>query len=173
MLCHLRFYHAPNAPSDYPEPRARRTGERVNHALLTACQECGHFALSPAMSFNSSDTSSVRSFLLIPIVCIIFTTGCQTTQRHGTSPITGTRWRGVDSDGDFLKCVFESRGRLHYTTPTGDFRNGTWRQRGAQIYMETNKRYSEYFGTIDGPRMSGTAQNVAHGRWTWQMSKVE
>ena len=85
--------------------------------------------------------------------------------------IAGTTWEGADIDGDRYVYRFLEDGTLHYTTPTGSWKNGTWRQDGAEVYMETNDRYSERVGTIVGSRMSGRGWNVAGDKWTWEAER--
>ena len=117
----------------------------------------------------------MRPLLLsIPLVACLLTAGCQTppsAKSAKTPSIAGTTWRGTEDRGEWFVCEFERSGRLHYNGPTGEFRNGTWRQTDAAVYMETNKRYAEYFGTIDGSHMSGSAKNVVHKHWTWDVRK--
>ena len=63
----------------------------------------------------------------------------------------------MESDGTSIEFYFRVNGALHYKTPTGFHKNGTWKQNGRIIYMETNKKYAEYRGQISGGRMSGKA----------------
>ncbi len=85
--------------------------------------------------------------------------------------LTGTTWSGADSDGDHYVYRFQPGGRLEYTSPTGTFTGATWRQAGKRIYMETNGRYSEYEGHLDGPRITGRAWNKRGHEWTWRAER--
>jgi len=85
--------------------------------------------------------------------------------------IAGTRWAGADSDGDHYVYTFRPDGSLHYQSPSGFWKNGTWKQDGDRIYMETNKRFAEYTGVIRGNRMEGKAWNIKNHRWTWSAVK--
>jgi len=81
--------------------------------------------------------------------------------------VSGTTWVGTDSDGDYYEYTFRPDGALYYKSPSGFWTNGTWKQDGNSIYMETNKKYSEYQGTITGTHMEGRAWNVVNKHWTW------
>lgn len=81
--------------------------------------------------------------------------------------LEGTIWSATDSDGERWMFHFEKGGILHYGLNGPTYRNGTWRQDGMRLYMETNKRYAEFHGTIRGDRIVGRAANVARKHWTW------
>jgi hypothetical protein len=85
--------------------------------------------------------------------------------------VEGTSWSGTSSDGDRYTFRFEKGGILGYTSPTGTYRNGTWRQTGAGLYMETNMRYWEFHGTIKGDRLPRRATNVRAGQWTYDLKR--
>ena len=85
--------------------------------------------------------------------------------------VAGSTWTGTDSDGDYYEYNFLAGGALHYKSPTGFWRNGTWKQDGSSIYVETNNRYTERKGIITGNQMSGDAWNVKGRRWTWVAKK--
>jgi hypothetical protein len=100
------------------------------------------------------------------------------TQRPGAEEIApvesieGTTWTGTQFDtGDSLVLTFEKNHVLKYTTKYGTFTTASWKQAGAAIYFETNNKYAEYHGTIDGGRMSGKAGNVKNLRWTWKATR--
>jgi len=84
--------------------------------------------------------------------------------------IAGSVWSG-EADGHIFICRFEKGGILNYTSPTGTFRNGTWKQKDGSIYLEMNNKYAEYVGTIKGERIEGTAANVAGQKWTWHVKR--
>lgn len=85
--------------------------------------------------------------------------------------LTGSTWAGTDSDGDYYVYRFRPAGRLEYTSPSGTFHAATWRQTGERVYMETNGRYSEYEGTIDGGSMNGRAWNRRGHEWSWSANR--
>jgi len=85
--------------------------------------------------------------------------------------VAGTTWAGTDSDGDHYEYTFEPDGTLSYTSPTGTYRNGTWKQSGSTISFETNGRYAEYDGEISGKSIRGVARNTAGHTWTWEATK--
>ena len=48
------------------------------------------------------------------------------------------------------------------------YRNGTWKQEGAEVYWETNNKYCEFRGTVRDGVLTGKAWNQAGG--TWQLT---
>jgi hypothetical protein len=82
--------------------------------------------------------------------------------------LAGTAWSGVDSDNEFYEYYFIPGGDLHYDSPNGYYRNGSWVQIGDSIYMETNNRYSERMGTVYEDSIAGNAKNVKGHTWTWR-----
>lgn len=88
-------------------------------------------------------------------------------------PLEGTVWRGQWLDGQTVTLRFDKGGVLEYSYPLGTFRNGTWKQEGASVYMETNKKYAEFRGVLLSGRISGKASNVAGAKWTWHIQRVE
>jgi len=97
-------------------------------------------------------------------IMIVLLVGCTSTQqmqvKSNVESITGTIWAGTDSDGDYYEYHFKTNGALHYKSPTGFWKNGTWKQEENEIYMETNNKYTERQGIISGNRMEGQAWNV-------------
>jgi len=74
--------------------------------------------------------------------------------------IAGTTW--VAQGGTNLtRLRFEENGTLNYSNENGSYRNGTWKQTGGVIYFETNNKYFEFKGTIQGNQIAGDAWNVA------------
>jgi len=124
-------------------------------------------------------TKTVMRFAMLVVVALIV--GCAGTQQpedrtsdkkaFTPASVAGTTWAGTDSDGDHYEYKFQASGALHYSSPTGFWKNGTWKQEGNEIYMETNNKYSERQGTISGNRMEGQAWNVKDRRWTWVAEK--
>ncbi|MGD1015183.1 MAG: hypothetical protein ABR863_01900 [Roseiarcus sp.] len=84
-----------------------------------------------------------------------------------TASVAGTTWVGTDSDGDYYEYTFQTDGVLAYKSPNGFYKNGTWKQHGDGIYMETNHKFSERQGRIAGEHMEGDAWNVQGHKWTW------
>jgi hypothetical protein len=87
------------------------------------------------------------------------------------SPLLGTTWSGIDSDGASYTYEFRAGGALHYTSPTGTFDNGTWKQTGDHVAWEMNGHYSDYEGTIRRTLIEGKARNKAGHTWTWSLEK--
>ncbi len=116
----------------------------------------------------------MKKYLLIPIILIFITLPCLVTAKQANSALrnlAGTTWAGTDSKGDYYEYTFETGGILQYKSPTGVYRNGTWKQTGNEIYMETNKKYSERQGVISGNIMEGKGWNTRGLTWTWKAKK--
>ncbi len=93
---------------------------------------------------------------------------------RGSYPIVnvaGTTWAGTDSRGDYYEYTFQSNGEMDYKSPDGYFTNGSWRQHGAAISMETNRGFSVREGRIYGSHMEGRAWNVKRQRWDWEADR--
>ena len=84
--------------------------------------------------------------------------------------LDSTRWVGANTQGA-ITFEFLIGGILRYTTSNGVFTNGTWQQAGSTVTFELNSRYAEYTGQIRGTRMSGTWQNRAGVRATWEATR--
>lgn len=87
--------------------------------------------------------------------------------------VSGSVWSGVDSHGDEYEYHFNRDGSLYYKSPTGFWKNGTWKQDKRVIYMETNSRYSEYRGLITDKQMEGGAWNIRGMHWSWVAKRVK
>jgi hypothetical protein len=92
---------------------------------------------------------------------------------HSTAPsVAGTVWVGEDVCGP-QTFRFEPDGTFVYTYrlreggPWETFRNGTWRQSGATIYIETNGKFAERRGMIRRREMRGIGSNVKGTQWIW------
>jgi hypothetical protein len=94
-------------------------------------------------------------------------------QFAGTASVEGTVWKGETGPGHQIFIVrFERGGTLCYTSPSGTWRNGTWKQTGNAIYLEMNKRYAEYRGVMRGDRITGEGGNIANMQWTWEVKRA-
>ncbi len=94
----------------------------------------------------------------------------------GEAPATfvdleGTTWAGPDSDGIPWSFTYRSGGALHYSLSGSEYDNGTWKQDGARVIMETNGHYADFTGTIRGSKITGSAHNKAGKSWTWVAEK--
>lgn len=123
----------------------------------------------------------IRSSIVLSFMMLVVLPGCGTRLPPNDRPVipgesvatsvAATTWGGTDSDGDHYEYYFRADGALHYNSPTGFWKNGTWRQDKNAIYMEMNNRYSERKGLIIGTRMDGKAWNVEGRTWTWVAEK--
>jgi hypothetical protein len=103
----------------------------------------------------------------------VSTVGTSSQQGGGVKSVAGTVWAGQESDGDYYEFHFIEDGSLNYNSPSGFWTNGTWRQDGTSIYMETNNKFSERKGVITGTVMKGSASNVKGAEWTWTFELQE
>jgi len=107
------------------------------------------------------------SALLTLCLSLFMTAFLQNARAQSAMNLAGTTWTGTDSDGDYYEYSFQADGALYYKSPSGSHTNGTWKQNGSSIYMETNNKYSEYQGRISGTHMEGNAWNTQNRKWTW------
>lgn len=94
-----------------------------------------------------------------------FQLGTLATRR--SDELAGTIWRVMDTDGDNYMFEFRPDGILHYISPRGYFENGTWKQDGTAIYIETNKKFQERFGKLGKEGMEGIGKNTKNQSWNW------
>ncbi len=95
--------------------------------------------------------------------------------RTAVRNVEGTVWVGSDVCGPQV-YRFEPGGILSYSYPDGNgvmntYRNGTWKQSGSSIYMETNQRFSERKGIIRDREMKGEGWNIHGQKWKWNARK--
>lgn len=111
------------------------------------------------------------SRLFVILAALAAALACAAPSKAQSGPaaasVAGTTWSGVDSDGDYYEYTFRSDRVLAYKSPNGSYANGTWKQSGDVIYMETNHKFSERQGKISGAHMEGDAWNVQGHKWTW------
>jgi hypothetical protein len=91
--------------------------------------------------------------------------------KPGSGSVEGTAWSGSDSVGSRYTFRFLKGGVLDYTSPSGTYRNGSWKQNGEALYMETNNRYWEFKGAIKGNSLQGSATNIRGGNWSYQLTR--
>jgi len=112
---------------------------------------------------------TVVVFALLTLASGLFMqVSAQNPNASSVMSVSGTLWAGKDSDGDFYEYAFMANGDLYYKSPSGFYTDGTWKQDGDSIYMETNNKYAEYQGQVSGTHMEGKAWNVKNRKWTWQ-----
>lgn len=120
------------------------------------------------------------SFMVI--VGLVFVLACQSISNIISTPtatslisvknIEGTIWSGVDSGGKSFVYEFLPDGVLKYTTETGTFTDGSWKQDGKLIYFEMNNKYAEGEGIISDNLMTGNGWNQVGYKWTWTANNV-
>ena len=111
--------------------------------------------------------SDLFVILAVTAGALAFEGPSQAAENVQAASVAGTTWGGVDSDGDYYKYTFRPDGVLAYKSPGGFYTNGTWKQSGDAIYMETNHKYSERQGKISGAHMQGDAWDIKGHKWTW------
>jgi len=116
------------------------------------------------------------TFLVLLLVCILGTAGWEGDglvaggESNMANPLQGTSWRAEEG---FKKTIyhFKEKGILHYTTLTGTYRNGTWKQFGDAVFIETNKHFMNILGIINGKTIEGIAWNKHGQKWKVKFSK--
>jgi hypothetical protein len=106
------------------------------------------------------------------LLCLIFVGSLRATDYRPNSgeleDLTGTKWEMIDSANEKTIWTLEPHGVLSYQSPTGFWRNGSWKQDGPHLYIETNNRYYEATGTVNGDIIeNGKFWNVAGLKGTW------
>lgn len=76
----------------------------------------------------------------------------------------GTYWFGKCYEDNFW-IVFEKDSTLTYGYGTSQFKNGTWKLDGVNMYFEMNMKYLEFKGTMTNGVIQGESRNVAGGVW--------
>lgn len=105
--------------------------------------------LVPVVSIASVPSPSPKETRLLPLI-----------------PLMGTTWVGHSDAVDAEMTVrFEPGGVLEYRYRSQTFRNGTWTQKGEEVYFETNKKYWEFKGRMKGRVITGRSWNCQGGRW--------
>jgi hypothetical protein len=121
-----------------------------------------------------------KSLALRPGMAAYANAAAEKTGADDTSPIPepnspgnllGTKWKGVDSENRLYEFIFDKDGILEYESPSGRFRNGSWKQEGDTLRMEMNNHYSDYEGTVSGDSIAGKAKNVTGKTWTWRVTR--
>lgn len=127
-----------------------------------------------------SHKKSVAFFTVI--VSLVFALACQSVSNFIPTPtpisstnaqnLEGTIWSGIDSGGKSFVYEFLPDGILKYTTETGTFTDGSWKQAGKLIYFEINNKYAEGEGVISDNLMTGNGWNQVGYKWTWTANMV-
>lgn len=80
----------------------------------------------------------------------------------------GSTWRG-NFYQDNMWITFEKDGTLTYGSGKAVFKNGSWSLQGTDLYLETNGKYLEFRGTVQGNVLQGEAWNVRGLHWQPRM----
>ena len=119
----------------------------------------------------------MRPFLVMILTAIIATSLVATEylpNQGEVHDLTGTSWEMFESTGEKIVWNLEPDGVLSYKSNSGFWRNGSWKQNGDQLYLETNNKYYEAFGTIVGDAVeSGQCWNRAGLKATWTGRRAE
>ncbi len=127
----------------------------------------------------SSHKKFIVFFIVISLVSVL---ACQSVSNFTPTPtvtystnvqnLEGTIWSGIDSGGKSFVYEFLPDSVLKYTTETGTFTDGSWKQDGKLVYFEMNNKYAEHEGVISDNWMTGNGWNQAGYKWTWSASNV-
>jgi hypothetical protein len=86
--------------------------------------------------------------------------------------LCGSRWFGSDIESGDWEITFEKDGAITYTYKGRTFRNGSWQWQGNALYFETNKKFYEFRGTLQGNLIDGESWNVKGIRWHTSMYRL-
>ena len=93
------------------------------------------------------------------------------------SQLAGTTWVSEDqADLGSVTYNFHDDGKLTYAygkNGISSHKDASWKQDGAAIYFECNKKYVEYNGTIEDGVMVMKAANVVNNSWTVRIHPKE
>jgi hypothetical protein len=98
-----------------------------------------------------------------------------------TPSVLGTVWTGLsiwegapaNQPSERWTVTFLPGQKLRYQTSDGRvFENGTWRQNGALVLLETNQFFSARLGTIHGDVIHGDARNQRGERGTFRLERL-
>jgi hypothetical protein len=96
-------------------------------------------------------------FIVLAIFCVA---------ASAQTKIDDTEWVGIDSSDKLITTFrFEKGGVLAYYYNGFTYRNGTWKQDGASVYFEMNKKFREFKGTVKGDEMTGDSWNKKGNKW--------
>ena len=91
------------------------------------------------------------------------------------SDLSGTSWEMMESSGEKIVWNLEPNGVLSYKSNSGFWRNGSWKQEGEELYIETNNKYYEAVGNVRGDHVvNGRFWNTAglKGTWTGRQTQI-
>jgi hypothetical protein len=91
-----------------------------------------------------------------------------TPKQNARFDLAGQTWGGTEAE-QWVTFHFKSGGVVEYDTPQGYFTDGTYEIDGTWVFIKTAGDKLEYFGGVDGDRMSGNAWNPASKRWSWSV----
>jgi hypothetical protein len=86
--------------------------------------------------------------------------------------LCGSRWFGSDIESGDWEISFEKDGKITYTYNDRTFRNGSWQWQGNALYFETNNKYYEFRGSVQGNLIDGESSNVKGIRWHTSMRRL-
>ena len=119
----------------------------------------------------------MRPFIAIMLTAVLATPICATEylpDRGEIHDLTGTSWEMIESTGEKIVWNLEPNGVLSYKSNSGFWRNGSWKQTGTQLYIETNNKYYEAVGDLVGDVVeSGQCWNRAGLKATWTGRRTE
>ena len=146
-----------------------------------------------ALNLMGNDLFGIKRFIGISLsaLLLLFPSLCA-----AQIILLGSSWVGIDGMGQTkYEITFLNGGVFQYShydkdgnkIPMGTFQyttdqqgnkvrsgvirdvvaTGNWTQSGSNVYMETNNKYSERRGIVEGDKMHGKAVNIKGDSWTW------
>lgn len=78
-----------------------------------------------------------------------------------------------DSGDSYMpQMQFRPDGVVAYTYESAAFENGRWTLDGADISIDMNDHYSDYTGSFDGSKASGTMKNRVGNTGKWSLARA-
>jgi hypothetical protein len=91
---------------------------------------------------------------------------------HDPHNLKNSSWYGSDIESGDWEITFEASGAITYSYNGRTFRNGTWKCLGSILYFETNDRFYEFRGSIEGNAIDGESWNAKGLRWHTSMYRL-
>ncbi len=114
----------------------------------------------------------IRWAIALVLVCSVANAAPipKSIKAKSTPILSGTTWISEDqADLGSVTYTFHEGGKLTYSygkNGVSNYHDASWKQEGATVYFECNKKYVEYNGTVEDGVMVMKAANMANNSWT-------